>query len=203
MMAMRGRHQSSPNDVRQLRRMLDDGALRETLAKEDIQGVINDIEKLENDENAKNTHRRDVYAHVKEALKNRHAPAAGAAAGAGGNGGGGNGGGGGGGGENRGAAPFVAPATLAQGVERIIQELKAPGSAVYVRRSAGGFTVLYRGQYVKSYCWYMRQSTSWTLRLALNRAWLAHFNGTGQVMPRGIKCRIESLNISRFNIGGF
>jgi hypothetical protein len=180
MHAMRGRHAAARGvDCVQLRRMMHDGVLREVLAKEDVQGVCNDIEHFEEEEADKRNARHRSHAHVRNARLPAPAPPA-TGGGGGGAGGGGGGGGGGAGGGGGGHGPFVSPVSLVRGpVERKINELKPRPGTIYIRRAQGCFTVLYRGEYIRSYSWYMRRSTSFALQLALNRVWVEHWNSTG------------------------
>ena len=60
----------------------------------------------------------------------------------------------------------------------------------------------YNGEYSRSYSWFMRNSTSHTLALALNRAWEDHHDATGEPVPDNIQEQIDRLDISEHNVVG-
>jgi hypothetical protein len=107
--------------------------------------------------------------------------------------GGGRGGGG-------GQQPFIAPQTVGLGLEGKLDAPKAPRSLVSVQRGPGRFVTFYRGDYVQSFSWTLRGSSTEAAQLALAATWEAHEVATGLECPEDIAKRIAELDISRYNM---
>jgi hypothetical protein len=205
---LRSRHKSgSKGDVQQLRALHAAGVLHEVLAKEDLPKAISFIEELEQDERERKQGRITSDKHVKatypDAIKARNAnlvrsaravipsgrpvgssgSAASSASSA------------------SNARRFVATTTVAKpGVETVISQLQPDGAAITINNTNGCFVATYEGDYLKSFSWYMRNSTSVALRLALMETWREHTERYRIPLDRATRVKIEKLYISRLNM---
>ncbi len=63
--------------------------------------------------------------------------------------------------------------------------------------------VYYDSEYVRSYAWTQRGSTTETLKLALQEAWREHGERTGKLPTPNVVRRIQQLDISMYTLGNF
>ncbi len=90
--------------------------------------------------------------------------------------------------------------TVGTGVEAKLNSLKAPNSIVNVQRGPGRFVTFYDSEYLQSFSWTLRGSSSEAARLALVATWEAYEVASGIECPEAIMSQIAALDISRYNM---
>jgi hypothetical protein len=201
---LKSRHKKVRGDLEKIKELFQAGILAEVMTREDMPDLQNWIERKEKQQKDNRRARKCANEQANAIFKKYKRNEKGSGGGGGGSGGaapaagsGGRGGGGGGGG----SGIWTSPVTLDRNpVKQIIARLKPPGSHIAINHRSGAFVVYFEGEYVQSYSWFSRPSTTTTLRIALGKAWDEYEDAEDGEMPDRVRSQIEHLDISEHNV---